>query len=120
MDKFNGDFDEYSTAFKLAQVCCGVGNDSILVDALQRGVTQQLAVMMTVTALPDRQTSWRWEQWLDKAGEFYQNMVQLRKLQGGGSSYIPPARRTPQPDPNAMDVDKINLSPSERAEHIRN
>ena len=120
MDQFNGDFDEYSTAFKLAQACCGVDDDSILVDALQRGVTQQLTVMMTAAALPDGQTSWKWEQWLDKAGEFYRNVVRLRKLRGGGNSYIPPARRTPRPDPNAMDVDKINLSPSDRAEHIRN
>ena len=71
MDQFNGDFDEYSTAFKLAQARCGVDDDSILVDALQQGVTQQLAVMMTAAALPDTQTSWKWEQWLDKAGEFY-------------------------------------------------
>ena len=71
MDKFNRDFDEYSTAFKLAQACCRVDDDSILVDALQRGVTQQLTVMMTATVLPDGQTSWRWEQWLDKAGEVY-------------------------------------------------
>ena len=35
MDQFNGDFDEYSTAFKLAQARCGVDDDSILVDALQ-------------------------------------------------------------------------------------
>ena len=91
MDQFNGDFDEYSTAFKLAQARCRVDDDSILVDALQRGVTQQLAVMMTAAALPDRQTSWKWEQWLDKAGEFYRNVVQLRKLRGGGNSYIPPA-----------------------------
>ena len=80
MDQFNGDFDEYSTAFKLAQAHCGVDDDSILVDALQWGVTQQLAVMMTATALPNEQTSWRWEQWLDKAGEFYRNVVRLRKL----------------------------------------
>ena len=120
MDQFNGDFDEYSTAFKLAQARCRVDDDSILVDALQRGVTQQLAVMMTAATLPDGQTSWKWEQWLDKAGEFYRNVVRLRKLRGGGNSYIPPARRTPRPDPNAMDVDKINLSPSERVEHIRN
>ena len=71
MDQFNGDFDKYSTTFKLAQARCGVDDDSILVDALQQGVTQQLAVMMTTAALPDGQTSWRWEQWLDKAGEFY-------------------------------------------------
>ena len=75
MDQFNGDFDEYSTAFKLAQACCGVDDDSILVDTLQRGVTQQLAVMMTAAALPDGQTNWKWEQWLDKAGEFYRNVV---------------------------------------------
>ena len=35
MDKFRGDFNKYSTAFKLAQACCGVDDDSILVDALQ-------------------------------------------------------------------------------------
>ena len=35
MDQFNGDFNEYSTAFKLAQARCGVDDDSILVDALQ-------------------------------------------------------------------------------------
>ena len=39
MDQFNGDFDEYSTAFKLAQARCRVDNNSILVDTLQRGVT---------------------------------------------------------------------------------
>ena len=78
--------------------------------------------MMTAAALPEGQekTGWKWEQWLDKTGEFYRNVVQLRKLQGGGNSYIPLARRAPRPNPNAMDVDKINLSPSERAEHIRN
>ena len=77
MDQFNGDFDEYSTAFKLAQACCGVDDNSILVDTLQRGVTQQLAVMMTAAALPDGQekTGWKWEQWLDKAREFYCNVV---------------------------------------------
>ena len=77
MDQFNGDFDEYSTAFKLAQACCRVDDDSILVDALQRGVTQQLTVMMTSTTLSDGQTSWKWEQWLDKAGEFYQMWYNL-------------------------------------------
>ena len=73
MSQFDRDFDEYSTTFKLAQVCSGVDDDSILVDTLQQGVTQQLAVMMTTAALPTGQekTGWPWEQWLDKAGEFY-------------------------------------------------
>ena len=55
MDQFNGDFNEYSTTFKLAQACSGVDDSSILIDALQRGVTQQLTIMMTATALPDSQ-----------------------------------------------------------------
>ena len=77
MDLFNRDFDKYSTAFNLAQVCSGVDDNSILTDAFQQGVTQQLTIMMTAAALPDGQekTSWKWEQWLDKAGEFYHNVV---------------------------------------------
>ena len=47
-------------------------------------------------------------------------MVQLRKLWGGGNSYIPLAQRAPRPDPNAMDINRINLSPSEKVEHLRN
>ena len=78
--------------------------------------------MMTAPALPEGQekTGWKWEQWLNTAGEFYRNVVRLRKLHGGGNSYILSAQRNTHPDPNAMDVDKINLSPRERAEHMRN
>ena len=126
MDQFNSDFDQYASAFRLAQAQSGIDLDSILVDTLQQGVTNQLAVMMTATALLEGQdkTGWKWEQWLDKAGEFYQNVVQLRKLQSGGNSFIPPAQTTratqPSRDPYTMDVDKINLSPGERAEHMQN
>ena len=73
MNQFNRDFDKYSTTFKLAQARSRVADDSILVDALQCRVTNQLAVMMPAIALPNRQekTGWKWEQWLNKAGEFY-------------------------------------------------
>ena len=82
MDQFNGDFNQYATAFRLAQAHSGVDLNRILVDALQRGITNQLTIMMTATVLPEEQekTGWKWEQWLNKAGEFYQNMVQLRKV----------------------------------------
>ena len=126
MDQFKGDFDEYSTAFKLAQARSRINIDSILMDALQWGVTNQLAVMMTAAALPNGQEKmgWKSEKWLDKAGEFYWNVVWLRKLRSGRNSYIPPAQTTraaqPANDPYAMDVDKANLSPSERAEHMWN
>ena len=42
------------------------GSSTVTVDALQRGVTQQLMVMMTATALPDWQTSWKWDSGLTK------------------------------------------------------
>ena len=82
--------------------------------------------MMTATALPEGQekTGWKWEQWLNKVGEFYQNVVQLRKLRSGGNSYIPLAQPTrnarPSRGPYAMDIDRINLSPRERADHMWN
>ena len=126
MDQFNSDFDQYSTAFKLAQAQSGVNLDSILVDALWWGVSNQLTVMMTAAALPEGQekTGWKWEQWLNKAGEFYLNVIWLRKLRGGGNSFILLAQPTrpiwPTRDPYAMDMGKINLSPSERVEHIWN
>ena len=77
MDQFNGDFDLYATTFRLAQACSGIDLNSILVDTLQQGVTNQLTVMMTAATLPvgQEKTSWKWEQWLNKAGEFYQNVV---------------------------------------------
>ena len=80
MHQFNGNFNKYATAFRLAQVHSRINLDSILVDVLQRGVTNQLAVMMTAATLPEGQEKmgWKWEQWLDKAGEFNWNMVWLR------------------------------------------
>ena len=126
IDQLNGDFDQYATAFRLAQAYSRGDLDSILVDALQQGVTNQLAVMITAAALPDGQAKaeWKWKQWLNKAGEFYQNMVWLRKLWGGSNSYILPAQTVkyahPARDPYAMDINKINLSPRDRAKHIHN
>ena len=77
MDQFRGDFDQFATAFHLAQVHSSIKASNILVDTLQGGVTNQLATMMTATALPmgQEKTGWKWEQWLDKAREFYGNVV---------------------------------------------
>ena len=35
MEQFKGNFDQYSSAFRLAQACSGINLDSILVDTLQ-------------------------------------------------------------------------------------
>ena len=124
MDQFHGDFNQYSTAFRLAQVWSSIKADNILVDALQWGVTNQLATMMTTAALPTGQekTGCKWKQWLDKAGKFYWNVVILKKLRGG-DSYIQQAQPTrlahPRQDPNTMEVDRVKLSPREQVEHMR-
>ena len=117
MKQFNGDFDQYSVAFKLAQGQSGLDNDRLLVDALQRGVSYQLAVMMTGVPLTNEQrdNGWKWEQWLNQAGQFYRNMVQLHNLRGGREElgFIPPAPTRPAPppeDPNAMDVDLLKAT----------
>ena len=64
MEQFKGDFNQYASTFRLAQVYSGIYLDSILVDTLQWGVSNQLAMMMTSTALPlgQKKTGWRWEQ----------------------------------------------------------
>ena len=126
MNQFSGDFDQYSVAFKLAQARSRVHNNCLLVDALQRGVNYQLAVMMTGAALPSGQQEigWRWEQWLKKAGEFHRNIIRLRKIQGGRShepNFIPSAMpllvEEPE-DPYAMDVDYITLGRTLHRENL--
>ena len=117
MKQFNRDFDQYSVAFKLAQGQSRLDNDQLLVDALQRGVSYQLAVMMTGVLLTNEQrdNGWKWEQWLDQAGRFYRNVVQLHNLRGRREElgFIPPAPMKPAPppeDPDAMDVDLLKAT----------
>ena len=118
MKQFDGDFDQYSVAFKLAQARSKVHDDHLLINALQRGVSYHLAVTMTGAALPrgQEETRWKWEQWLDKAGEFYRNNIWLHNIRGGSEpSFILPATRPvalPE-DPDAMDVDVISDKESE-------
>ena len=45
MDPFNGDFDQYATAFKLAQAHSGVELNSILVNAQQRNMAMLRRVL---------------------------------------------------------------------------
>ena len=59
--------------------------------------------------------------WLHKAGQFFDATLRMKKLrsgQGYTSAYTGPKK--PTKDPMAMDVDRIYLSPTQRAEHIRN
>ena len=73
--------------------------------------------MMTGVLLTDKQkdNGWKWEQWLDQAGRFYRNVVQLHTLQGGKEDlgFIPPTPTKPAPppeEPDAMDVDLLKAT----------
>ena len=77
MKQLDRDFDEYSIAFKLAQAQSEIYDNHLLIDALQRGISYDLAVMMTRAAKPrgQEETGCRWEQWLEKTREFYRNNI---------------------------------------------
>ena len=120
-----GNLDLYSTEFRLTQAQSGIMANNILVDTLQQGVSNQLATMMTAAEVPQdlkaKGKGWTWEHWLDKAREFYRNIICLRDLRTGGDNIIPCSQGQgcpPPRDPFTIDVDKIQLSPAERAEHL--
>ena len=73
--------------------------------------------MMTGVPQTDEQrdNGWKWEQWLDQAGQFYRNVVQLHNLRGRREElgFIPPTPIKPAPlpeDPNAMDIDLLKAT----------
>ena len=73
--------------------------------------------MMTGVPLTNEQrdNGWKWEQWLDQAGRFYRNVVQLHNLQGRGEELgfilsAPTKPASPPEDPNAMDVDLLRAT----------
>ena len=87
-------------------------------------------MMMTTAALPWgwEKTGWRWEQWLDKVGEFYRNVIWLQEIRRMDDNIIPRSspqkwtpfwKKEPTPNPDAMEVAQINLSPYERRHHLK-
>ena len=73
--------------------------------------------MMTRVPLSDeqRENGWKWEEWIDQAGQFYRNVVQLHNLRGGKEDlgFIPLAPlkpESPPEDPDAMDIDLLKAT----------
>ena len=71
---------------------------------------------------------WRWEQWLDTAGEFYRNIIQLQEIRRRDDNIIPRSslqkwtpfwRKKPTLDLDTMEIDQISLSPHERRHHMK-
>ena len=114
---FNGDFHKFKSEFEIEVARSGVTDEHILIDLLGKAVSANLAFKMT--ALLEEPTSHK--VWLYKVGQFYDAALRMKKLQGG-HGYVPThagPKKTAR-DPMAMDVDRIYLSPTQRAEHIRN
>ena len=114
---FNGDFHKFKSEFEIEVACSGVTNKHILIDLLGKAVSANLAFKMT--ALQEEPTSHK--QWLHKAGQFFDATLRMKKLRSG-QGYTPAHSRPKKSsqDPMAMDVDRIYLSPTQRAKHIRN
>ena len=114
---FNGDFHKFKSEFEIEVARSGVTDEHILIDLLGKAVSANLAFKMT--ALLEEPTTHK--AWLHKAGQFYDAAIRMKKLRSG-QGYVPahsgPKKTTK--DPMAMDVDRIYLSPTQRAEHIRN
>ena len=90
---------------------------------LQKGFLTDLAFKMT--SLENKPKTYK--DWLAKVGQFYNVTQRLKKLWSRSHSYVPSGgyQSLPSPssfhhDPNAMDVDAIQLSPAQRAEHMHN
>ena len=86
-------------------------------DMLGRAVSSNLAFKM-MALLEEPKTH---KLWLHKAGQFYNAAIHMKKLQEG-TQYIPSdsGSKKNTRDPMAMDIDRIYLTPVQRAEHICN
>ena len=114
---FNGDFHKFKSEFEIEVAQSGITDEHILIDLLGKAVSANLA--FKITALQEEPTTHKL--WLHKAGQFFDATLRMKKLrsgQGYSPAYSGPKRSAK--DPMAMDVDRIYLSPTQRAEHIRN
>jgi len=117
---FRGDFHRFCSSFELEAGKSGVEDKNILKDMLRQAVSTDLAFKMT--SLENELKTYK--NWLMKAGQFYNVTQRLKKLRSGNHTYVPSGGYQSAPsshhDPNAMDVDAIQLSPTQHAEHMHN
>jgi len=116
---FRGDFHGFRSSFELEAGKSGVEDENVLKDLLRQAVSTDLAFkMMSLENEPKT-----YKDWLTKAGQFYNVTQRLKKLCSGSHTYVPSggywSSSNSHRDPNAMDVDTLRLSPTQRAEHMR-
>jgi len=116
------DFHRFCSSFELEAGKSGIEDQNILKDMLRQAVSTDLAFKMT--SLKNKPKMYK--DWLTKAGQFYDVIQQFKKLQSGNHAYVPSggyqflSTSSSHHDPNAMDVDAIQLSPSQWVEHMKN
>jgi len=117
---FRGDFHGFRSSFELEAGKSGVEDENVLKDLLRQAVSTDLAFKM-MSLEKELKTHM---DWLTKAGQFYDVTQRLKKLRSGSHTYVPSggyrSSSTSHHDPNAMDVDVLRLSPTQRAEHMHN
>jgi len=117
---FRGDFHRFRSSFELEAGKSGVEDENVLKDLLRQAVSTDLAFKMT--SLENEPKTYK--DWLMKAGRFYNVTQRLKKLHSGSHTYVPSggyqSSSTSHRDPNAMDIDVLRLSPTQRAEHMHN
>ena len=106
-------FQKYIADFQLATAQTGIKDEETLIEAFTTGVDPSLGQM--VLSVKDIPTTLN--KWIRQASKFHAQQKRIAALRGGGSirSFL---SRTMQ-DPNAMDIYTIQLSPVERAEHMK-
>jgi len=113
---FRGDFHGFCSSFELEAGKSRVEDENVL---LRQAVSTDLAFKMTSLENEPR----TYKDWLTKAGQFYNVTQRLKKLHSGSHTYVPSggyrSSLTSHRDPNAMDIDVLRLSPTQRAEHMR-
>jgi len=117
---FRGDFHRFHSSFELEAGKSGVEDKNVLEDLLRQAVSTDLAFKMTSLENEPKM----YKDWLTKAGQWYDVTQRLKKLHSGSHTYVPSggyrSSLTSHHDPNAMDVDILQLSPTQHVEHMCN
>jgi hypothetical protein len=110
-------FQDFVTQYQLAVAQSGMTDDITIIDGLCRGLDKELVRMVLFMKDPPKEL----KEWIKQASEFHAQQWRIDSIMAGrgfvGSAYT--SRISPRHDTNAMVVDAHQLTPVERAEHMR-
>ena len=118
--KQSGNIDEFISEFRTLQGICGEQGNAALIGYFQAGIKTSL--MRQIFAMEHVPTTI--EGWMEKAALFDHNNRMANAVSKGNHHYTPHYQNKPSyaakpRDPNAMDVDRISLSPEEKDRYFK-